>query len=268
MFDVSLDGGLTWGKDRFVAAMPGGWDFAVSGISRANGMPVTACDAGASPYRGTIYVGWGDQRSDTSDSDVFLSRSTDGGETWSPALRVNDDLSGRHQFFPWMAVDQATGSLWFVFYDRRLTRGDTTEVWCARSNDGGRTFRNFRVSDSAFTPVADVFFGDYTNIAASGGKAYPIWMRMDARALSIWTAVVPDTIAAGVGELPAAPAVFTLEQNYPNPFNPATLLTCRLPEAGRARLEVHDLFGRPTGVYFSTLRAGARSVTRKMILVR
>ena len=139
--------------------------------------------------------------------------------------------------------------------------------------------------------MKEVFFGDYTNIAASGGKAYPIWMRMDARALSVWTAVVPDTVASGVGELPAAPAVFTLEQNYPNPFNPVTHLTCRLPEAGRARLEVHDLFGRQvavlldgvyaagthlvrfdggglaTGMYFSTLRAGGRSVTRKMILL-
>jgi hypothetical protein len=62
MFDKSTDGGITFGQDIFVADQPGGWDFNIPGIYRCNGMPVTACDAGDSPFRGNIYINWSDQR--------------------------------------------------------------------------------------------------------------------------------------------------------------------------------------------------------------
>src|SRR5437867_6032787 len=81
LFDRSLDGGASWGRDVPVAAQPGGWDFAVSGISRCNGLPTTLCDSGNSPYRGFVYVVWSDQRVGADNTDVFLSRSTDGGLT-------------------------------------------------------------------------------------------------------------------------------------------------------------------------------------------
>lgn len=193
MLDRSTDGGVTFGSDIFVTDQPGGWDFAVPGIYRCNGMPVTACDVSTSPYRGHVYVLWSDQRNGLGDTDVWLVTSTDGGATWGPRRRVNDDMTATHQFFPWLTIDQETGYLYAVFYDRRAVAGNATEVWMARSTDGGETFTNFRVSQSAFTPTAGVFFGDYTNIAALSGKVYPIWMRMDGTALSVWTALVTDS---------------------------------------------------------------------------
>ena len=42
VFDKSLDGGLSFGKDKVIGDMPGGWDFSVDGLDRANGMPNTA----------------------------------------------------------------------------------------------------------------------------------------------------------------------------------------------------------------------------------
>ncbi len=196
MFDKSTDGGATWGSDIFVAAQPGGWDFAVSGIYRANGMPITACDVSTSTHRGNVYVCWSDQRNGLTDTDVFLVKSTDGGQTWGSVRRVNNDLTTRHQFFVWMTIDQTTGYLYFVFYDRRNTSGNTTDVYMARSTDGGETFSNFLVSQSSFTPQSGVFFGDYTNIAAMNGKIYPIWMRLDGSSLSVWTALVTDSITS------------------------------------------------------------------------
>ncbi len=195
MFDRSTDGGVTWGTDVFVTSQPGGWDFGIPGIYRCNGMPVTACDAGTSAYSGNIYVLWSDQRNGVGDTEIFLVRSTDGGTTWGPTKRVNNDLTATQQFFPWMTVDQSTGYIYAVFYDRRNTAGNATEVWMARSTDGGETFSNFRVSQSSFTPTSGVFFGDYTNIAALSGKVYPIWMRLDGSALSVWTALVTDSAA-------------------------------------------------------------------------
>lgn len=92
-----------------------------------------------------------------------------------------------------MTIDQTTGHLFFVFYDRRSTTGYATDVYVAESIDGGETFNNFKVSQSSFTPNSNVFFGDYTNIAAFNRKIYPVWMRLDGNTLSVWTAPFIDT---------------------------------------------------------------------------
>ncbi len=195
MFDKSNNGGLTWGNDVFVSSQPGGWDFNVSGIYRCNGLPITVCDTSRTFTRGNIYVLWGDQRFGTDNSDVFISKSTNGGSTWSPAFKINNDNTTRHQFFPWLTIDQTTGHLFVIFYDRRNTTGLATDVYVAKSVDGGESFENFKVSQSSFTPTASIFFGDYTNIAAFNRKVYPIWMRLDGSALSVWNAIVDDTSA-------------------------------------------------------------------------
>jgi hypothetical protein len=194
MFDKSTDGGISWGTDKFVSNIPGGWDFDVPGIYRCNGLPITACDTSQSPYRGNIYINWSDQRNGIDNTDIFFARSTDGGNSWSAPKKVNDDNSNRHQFFTWMTIDQTNGAIYIVFYDRRNTSGNATDVYVARSTNGGESFTNFKVSQSSFTPSASVFFGDYTNIAAFNKKVYPIWMRLDGSALSVWTAIIHDSL--------------------------------------------------------------------------
>ena len=198
VFDKSTDGGETWGNDIFISDIPGGWDFDVSGISRCNGLPITMCDISSSAYRGNIYVVWSDQRNGATNTDIFMAKSTNSGSTWSSPVKVNDDNTTRHQFFVWSAVDPATGHLWFVFYDRRNTTGAETDVFVAKSTDGGSTFENFKVSESSFTPTSGVFFGDYTNIAAWNGKVYPIWMRLHNGQLSAWISVINDSLVIPV----------------------------------------------------------------------
>jgi hypothetical protein len=194
VFDKSLDGGKTFGDDILVDPMPGGWDLYIPGIYRCNGMPVTACDISNSPYRGNIYIMWSDQRNGIQDTDVFIVKSDDGGNTWGPVKRVNDDQPGKQQFFPWMTVDQTTGNIYVAFYDRRDSTDFSTEVYLAKSNDGGETFENFKISEYPFRSVSGIFFGDYINIAASGGKIHAIWARMDGIDLSIWTTVIFDNV--------------------------------------------------------------------------
>jgi len=192
MFDKSTDGGQSWGTDIFVSDIPGGWDFDVSGINRCNGLPITMCDISNSPYNGNVYVVWSDQRNGVTNTDIFMSRSTDEGETWTAPIKVNNDNTTRQQFFVWSTIDPSTGHLWFVFYDRRNTTGAATDVFVAKSTDGGNTFENFQVSESSFTPTSGVFFGDYTNIAAWNGKIYPIWMRLQG-SLSVWNVIIEDS---------------------------------------------------------------------------
>jgi hypothetical protein len=174
-FDKSLDGGWTFGDDKIIGEMPGGWDMEIAGIGRANGMPVTKVDISNSANRGTIYVNWIDERN--GDPDVFLTSSRDSGATWSPAVRVNDDKvkNGKAQFFTWMAVDPVDGAINIVFYDRRDSEGTKTGVTLARSIDGGKTFVNHKINLQPFECQAGVFFGDYNGIDAYNGLVVPIF---------------------------------------------------------------------------------------------
>ena len=48
---------------------------------------------------------------------IWFSRSTDGGATWSPSIKINDQDSLNDQFFPRLAVDPGTGAMMVVYYD-------------------------------------------------------------------------------------------------------------------------------------------------------
>lgn len=244
VFDKSTDGGLTWlAQDIFVSSIPGGWDFNIPGIYRANGLPVTTCDLSGGPNNGTIYINWSDQRNGITNTDIWLTKSTDGGNTWSTAIKVNDDATTRQQFFTWMTIDQATGYLWFVFYDRRNYNDSRTDVYMARSIDGGLTFQNFKVSNSPFTPDPGVFFGDYTNITAYNNVVRPIWTRLDNTQLSIYTALI-DPALVSVNEFIQSDPLLLLEQNTPNPFIDQTTFSFKLHRKEIVTLRIYDMMGK------------------------
>ena len=265
VFDKSLDQGETWlDNDIFVTDFPGGWAYSIPGISRCNGLPVTCCDISGGENHGTIYINWTDQRYGVTDTDVWLVKSTDGGETWSEPVRVNDDPPGKQQFFTWMTVDQVTAYLYFVFYDRRNYDDKNTDVFMAVSKDGGETFANFIISESPFSPSSWVFFGDYTNVTAHNNVIRPIWTRLQNSQLSVWTAIV-DPLILDVEE-PVAAIPFALEQNYPNPFSESTHLSFKLKNTSTITLKIFDIMGRevatlfeketrPAGVYFEHFNA-------------
>lgn len=244
VFDKSYDQGETWlDNDIFVSDLPGGWHIDIPGIYRCNGFPVTVCDLSGGPHHGTIYINWSDQRNGPDDTDVWLIKSTDGGETWSERKRVNDDPPGRHQFFTWMAVDQVTGHLHFVFYDRRNHADNHTDVYMAVSKDGGETFENYKVSEEPFLPSSSIFFGDYNNVAAHNDVVRPVWTRMNNQQRSIWTAII-DPLMVGVDDYPEPAIPFALEQNFPNPFYGSTSFAFRLLQPERVTLRIFDMFGR------------------------
>lgn len=190
-FDYSLDGGLNWQEDDVVATrQPGGWSMNIPGFGRANGMPVTACDISDGPFKGAVYICWGDTRNGYEDADIWLISSMDGGKSWSSPTRVNDDETTRHQFLPWLSVDPITGYLYCVFYDRRNTTENETEVYIAYSKDAGQTWVNEKISQHTFTPKAGAFMGDYNNISAYNGMVRPIWTELHDGKLSIWTALL------------------------------------------------------------------------------
>jgi hypothetical protein len=171
MLASSQDGGKSFSPARaIIHTAP--IMFAVNALERANGFPQIAID----PRGKRLYVTWSDYRN--GDLDVFLATSEDGGAHWSDPMRVNSDAvhDGAEQFFQWLAVDPVDGAVNVLFYDRRGDPDNRKQiVVLARSTDGGRTFANYAWTDEPFE-ANDLFFGDYTGLAAYGGHVYGVWM--------------------------------------------------------------------------------------------
>jgi hypothetical protein len=170
MFTSSHDGGKTFARERpIVHTAP--IMFAIDTLDRANGFPQIAID----PTSKRLYITWSDYRN--GDLDIFVSSSSDGGKHWSSAARVNNDPvhDGAEQFFQWLAVDPVDGSVNVVFYDRRGDPANKKQiVVLARSSDMGRSFTNYAWTDDPFE-AGGVFFGDYSGLAAYGGRVYGVW---------------------------------------------------------------------------------------------
>ena len=296
VFNRSTDAGENWLSEEIkVDDMPTGWDYAISGIYRANGLPVTACDTSNSAYRGTIYINWTDQRNGADNTEVWLSKSTDGGDIWSAPIRVNDDTTNRQQFFTWMTIDQTNGYLYFVFYDRRNYTSDSTDVYLALSKDGGSTFINKKISESPFVPNSGIFFGDYTNITAHHGIIRPIWARLNKRGISVWTDLTrEEDFTTAVEEKTISKAVFDFE-NYPNPSSDYVDVSYKLHTLSSVSLGIYNINGQlieqvmnkvekgygkyietielnalniKPGTYFLTLQIDGKVKTKRQIVIR
>ena len=177
MLTTSRDGGRTFSRASPVIHT-GPIMFAIQTLERANGFPQIAID----PNSKRLYVTWSDYRN--GDLDVFIAASDSGGKHWSAPVRVNNDPvhNGAEQFFQCLAVDPADGSIDVIFYDRRGDPQNRKQiVVLARSTDGGRSFSNYAWTDNPFEATG-VFFGDYSGIAAYGGRVYGIWTEKPATA--------------------------------------------------------------------------------------
>jgi len=183
----SFDGGVTWEPaTRVVANIKGIRNTGTSKNMRVNSFPVCAVDCSNGSDRGAIYITWanvGTPGINTgSDIDSYVVKSTDQGNTWTEAVKVNQDEAGlgKQHYFPWITCDPSNGILSVIFYDDRNVSSNQAETYCANSDDGGATWEDFKVSDVSFTPepipgLAASYFGDYLGIIAQDGWVYPVW---------------------------------------------------------------------------------------------
>jgi hypothetical protein len=117
-------------------------------------------------------------------TDIIMFKSTDGGTTYSSPVRVNQDpkTSAADQFQPWMAITPK-GQIDISYFDRR---NDPTnfliDTYLSRSNDGGKTFSDVRVTHSVWDPEINpptspsgAFIGDYQGLVADDNVAIPFW---------------------------------------------------------------------------------------------
>ncbi|HKD02757.1 MAG TPA: sialidase family protein [Terriglobales bacterium] len=220
----SSDGGSTWGAATLAATIT---DHLVAGNLRTSPLPAAAVDAG-----GTAYLVWQDCRFRTgcASNDLVLSTSSD-GVTWTVPARVPIDAvtSTADYFIPGLAVEPGTSGstahlgLMYYFYPA----ANCTTVTCAlnagfiSSLDGGSTWSLPTTMAGPMTPTwlpntfAGLMVGDYSSVAFSGGKAFPVFPVAGSNSGTLFN---EPTFATSSGfAMRESAAVLTSEGEHPVP---------------------------------------------------
>jgi hypothetical protein len=127
---------------------------------------------------GNIFVVFADQLSGRGhDFDVFLTVSSDGGQTWSTPAQATDTAAGQ-QYNPAIFID-SSGAIDVSYLDRRDDPNNCrTNTYFSQSSRNGTNLGK-PGSDSLVTGVDSDFDGnpngpgDYSGIAAAGTTAHP-----------------------------------------------------------------------------------------------
>ena len=128
------------------------------------------------------------EKNESDNTDIFVRHSDDGGATWSPPVRVNDDGTTNSQFLPKISLDPTTGNIAVVWYDSRADLGGggpATPTACRTTtrSSGARS-----ATTAAFPEHPDQRrdvelprlterhrHGDYSGLSFFGGIAHPAW---------------------------------------------------------------------------------------------
>ncbi|NJM90848.1 MAG: exo-alpha-sialidase [Myxococcales bacterium] len=136
---------------------------------------------------GTIMVVWQDARFSGGTRDgIAMSRSLDGGLTWSAPAQINGDPQVA-AFTPSIHA-RSNGTFGVTYYDLRSNTSDPatlpTDVWLTRSSDG-LSWRESRVTetfDLALAPLSSsgFFLGDYQGLTSIGAVFVALFTKTTA----------------------------------------------------------------------------------------
>ncbi|MCD4746927.1 MAG: T9SS type A sorting domain-containing protein [Bacteroidales bacterium] len=173
-------------------------------------------------------------------------------------------------------------------------------IWSRGSNDCGATWGDFLDLDSELIHIFDECV--YPNVAPNSDDSLHIFYQADSEpglALDDDHPYIENNmyyVSLGKDELISVSIEETnftqanVSQNYPNPFNNTSIINVRLEKAANLSMEVYNLMGQKvyeilsgdvntglyqltinasglnSGIYFYTVKAGEKEVTRKMII--
>jgi hypothetical protein len=196
----SPDGAASWGEPRRISRLRAGGPDGIR-LGPPGGFPAAAVD----PTDGALYVAWRDYRFRRNTlapaahavaySDILISRSRDGGRTWSAPRRITARAraSTLQNFMPAVAAHGGDVS---VSYLAAREGSLLARPLLSVSHDGGATFDGAiglgprldlryaaRTCFGCGTRYAERtrFLGDYMGIAAGPGLAYAVWPRPSRR---------------------------------------------------------------------------------------
>ena len=155
---------------------------------------------------GSLTVAWQDARFSGGQRDaIVISRSGDGGSSWSVPRAVNR-VATSAAFTPTLAV-RADGRLGLLHYDLREDTADASTLlasaWLLSSGDGGQTWTETRVREAFDLNRAPDsrgwFLGDYQGLVASGTAWVAVFVATTADAANRSEVYALRVEASGAG---------------------------------------------------------------------
>jgi len=202
----------------------------------------------------------------TSTSMPYISRTTDGGNTWN-SLNIGTGITG-NCYITWIP----DGPVIYIMGENGGIKRSTNDglTWVSMTTAGVTELKHFD-----FVQLNNVVYG---YAVSSNGKVIKLMDTLE--------------VLTGINSNGIKPGEFRLEQNYPNPFNPATEIVYDIAKESFVKISVYDALGREinilvneskssgrynitfdgtglnSGVYFYKMQAGDFVQTRKMILMK
>jgi hypothetical protein len=139
-------------------------------------MPMTDVAPAGTTYADRLYAVYVDSDIDgSSNTNVYLRYSDDGGATWSSEKEINDDTVDAWHFFPTISV-APDGTIGVSFYDTRNDLADkkTDQYWSFSTNGGDTWSANERITKASSDETVGSFdgnqYGDYEggDVSSSG----------------------------------------------------------------------------------------------------
>lgn len=218
------------------------------------------------------------------DLDIYLLETTNGGNSWNPPVRVNDDPigNGKMQDLVWGDFD-ADGDLALAWRDRRNAPdagyATASEIWAAvRWKDSTAFSPNFRISDVAapYNAILAEAGNDFMGVNLVQDTLLAVWGDVRNGRLNIWfdKRSARTNMSTGLQTLVDEPAPDI--RLLPNPttgifqvsgegvleitvFDPAG------KEIIRQQAPNIDLGSRPAGTYIAYIRTRYGNVSGKIV---
>ena len=120
----------------------------------------------AMDHAGSIYVAWTRNPSGSLSYDVYVSKSVDGGNSWLPAVRVNQPNNNEVDLYP-SIMTTPEGFVWVSYVQQN---GPFSNATVARSTNGGNTFTQWVNASQQKVPTDGIL--DSHLVSDSIGRLY------------------------------------------------------------------------------------------------
>jgi len=223
-------------------------------------------DISNGPGQDNVYVLSTVARISNSDpADVMFARSTDGGSTFEPAVRINTDTgTTNYQWFGTMAV-APNGRIDVIWLDTRDNPGTfLSRLYYSFSEDQGTTW-------SPNTPISEAFdpnigypvqqkMGDYFDMKSDNDFAHVAWCGTFTGGQDVYYSRISPEGILNSNDITETNGALTV---VPNPFSDQTTISFTLKREANTTVEVYDVLGRKVLVVLDEVVSGRQNLSWK-----
>ncbi len=192
--------------------------------------------------------------------DVMFAKSTDGGATFEPPIRINNDDTGNYNWFGTLSV-APNGRIDVIWLDTRNSGAGSRDsrLFYTFSEDQGATWSNNEVISEFFDPNIGYpnqnKMGDYIDMVSDDNYAHIAWANtLNGGQDVYYTRITP--VFLGLGEESNA-----LNASVsPNPFTKTTQVQFSADSSSKTTVDVYDIQGRLVETIFDGRVEGNQTI--------